>query len=67
MIFQTGGSRCKTGFSDLQNVATNCCFVQRTAAKFRKDTLYHGTVPLTVENLNNSIKKARTIMYEQGL
>jgi hypothetical protein len=42
MIFQTWG---KTGFSDLQNVAIN----------FFKFKLYRGTVPLTVENLNNLI------------
>jgi hypothetical protein len=31
MIFQTGGLyRCKTGFSDLQNVATNYCVVGQT-------------------------------------
>jgi hypothetical protein len=35
----------KTGFSDLQIVAIN----------FFKIKLYHGTVTLTVENLNNLI------------
>jgi hypothetical protein len=42
MIFKQVGSRCKTGFSDLQHVATNYCVVQRTATKFSKDNLYRG-------------------------
>jgi hypothetical protein len=37
MIFQTCGARCKTGFSDLQNVAINFCIVQRSATKFCKE------------------------------
>jgi hypothetical protein len=54
MIFKHGKSCCQPGFSDLQNVAKNCCVIQRYH-KFCKDKLYPGTVPLTVENLSTSI------------
>jgi hypothetical protein len=33
-IFQTGGSRCKTGFHDFQDSVAVCWNVQRTAATF---------------------------------
>jgi hypothetical protein len=54
MIFKTGCSQCKTGFCDLQNVALNCCVVQRTTIKFYNEALYRGTAPVTIENMNNS-------------
>jgi hypothetical protein len=49
-FFKQGGSQCKNGFFDFQNVAINCCVVQQNATKFCKDKLYRGTVSLACFN-----------------
>jgi hypothetical protein len=43
-----GGSQCKTGFSDLQNVAMNRSVIQRTATKFGGKKLILGAVLLSI-------------------
>jgi hypothetical protein len=63
MIFQTGGSRCKTGFSDLQNVATKLRRSTAVATKFCKDKLYPGTVPLTVELVSKALENMIRAYY----
>jgi hypothetical protein len=57
-------SRCKTGFSDLQNVATNYCVIQRLPKIFAKTNF---TVPLTHENPKHSYLVSRPRKHDLGL